>query len=442
MTANTTAQPASMCTVAGAAVIGTTIEWYDFYLYTTSVSLILAPQFFPSANSLTSTLLAFGSVGVGFLARPFGGLLFAHYGDRVNRKSALIWSLFMIGGATTLMGLLPNYAAIGIAAPILLVTLRFIQGIAIGGEWGGAVLIAVENAPANRRALYGVFPQSGTPLGLLLSSLAILLTSMLPQHSYETWGWRIPFLFSFVLVVIGVIIRRHLNDVTPEEAGKTSAENNSIPLFTVVRDLPRTVLITTAAVFVAHALYVFTTFLPAYAQAEYGTSHRDAVVGLTIGAFVGLVVLFTTANLAENRDLRRIAAFGSLLSSAIGLIAFPTVVALRGTGVTLIVALAYAAAMIHFAVISTLLSKQYPPGVRYTGMTLAFQLSAVIGGGIFPIVISALVSKTGGAIWPAVVVMVGSGLVSAVSSLAARGDLLVGSREDTVDISSSTLNAK
>src|ERR687889_224304 len=200
-------QTSSIRQVALASFIGTAIEWYDFFLYGTAAALVFGTLFFPEATPLGGTLLAFATYGVGFFARPVGGIIFGHFGDRIGRKTMLVLTLTIMGLATTLIGLLPTYAAIGVAAPLLLVVLRFCQGLGVGGEWGGAVLMAVEHAPAEKRGFFGSWPQMGVPAGLILSNLIFLAVAALPEDQFMAWGWRIPFVLSIVLVAVGLFIR-------------------------------------------------------------------------------------------------------------------------------------------------------------------------------------------------------------------------------------------
>ncbi|TQM03781.1 MFS transporter [Pseudonocardia kunmingensis] len=278
--------------VVRASFIGTAIEWYDFYLYGTAAALIFNQLFFPSFDPAVGTIAAFGTFAAGFLARPIGGVVFGHFGDRLGRKKMLIWSLVGMGVATTLIGLLPTYGQIGVAAPILLIVLRLLQGFAVGGEWGGAVLMSVEHAEKGRRGLAGSWTQTGSPAGLVLSTLAFGLVSLLPSEQFTSWGWRLPFLFSAVLVVVGLFIRLRVVEspafTAVEKAGRTS----SMPLLDAIRRHPLNILLAIATCLAPFVnFYLFATFMLTYATTELGI---ERPVVLTIVAIAGTIAIVTT----------------------------------------------------------------------------------------------------------------------------------------------------
>lgn len=400
--------------VAAAAMIGTTIEWYDFFVYGTSVVLVLGPLFFPNENPLTASLLAFSTLGVGFLARPLGGIVFAHFGDRVGRKGAMIVSLIMMGLATVAVGLLPTFDQIGVWAPVLLVLLRFVQGLAVGGEWGGAVLISVEHAPIEKRALYGTAPQFGSPLGLLASSAIIALLQLMPADQFNAWGWRVPFLLSFVLLIVGLYMRRRLEESVVFESAKGSEKR--LPLAVVWRDHRRALLTGAGICLIAHAYFIIVSFLPAYARTEFGVSVAAATWSLVIASVVALVSLAVVAPRLDGLNRRKVAMFGGLMGAIVVVPTFVAASVFGSIGLLIAVPLAYLFVQGQYAALPSLLTELFPPEVRYTGVSLCYQISAIIGGGLMPIAASYLVSRTGGSWLPAAALMIVAGLVTALAA--------------------------
>ena len=279
--------------VAAASFIGTTIEWYDFFLYGTAAALVFGELFFPESEPLVGTLLAFGTYAVGFAARPIGGVVFGHFGDRIGRKSMLVLSLLIMGVATFLIGVLPTFASIGIMAPILLVVLRFAQGIGVGGEWGGAVLMSVEHAPKGRRGFFGSWPQMGVPAGLLLSTgVFALVQAMTSEAAFMSWGWRVPFLASAILVGVGLFIRLKIMESPAFERVKETKTEAPKPIVDVVRKYPREVL-TAMGMRVAEngCFYILTVFVLAYGEDELGLAKGTMLTGVIIAAAIGLVTV-------------------------------------------------------------------------------------------------------------------------------------------------------
>ncbi|MGE0777951.1 MFS transporter [Mycolicibacterium sp.] len=406
--------------VAVAALVGTTIEFYDFFVYGTSVVLVLGTLFFPSGNPLTSTLLAFATLGVGFLARPLGGLFFAHFGDRVGRKNTLIVSLMMMGVATVAVGLLPTYDQIGMWAPALLVMLRLVQGLAVGGEWGGAVLLAVEHAPPDKRALYGSFPQFGSPLGLLLSSAVIGLFGLMPAESYAAWGWRMPFLLSVILLAVGVVIRLKMEESTSFVAAQANNEIVSLPIKEIFRTFWRTVVVASGVTLIAHSLTLLVSFLPSYATTTYDLAPGIATTSLVVASAGAVLALVVMARLVDGRDRRRFTLVGGVLTAVWAFPAFYLPAEWGAAGLMISVTVGYVFLIPHYAALSSFLADMFPAHVRYSGVSLCYQLSAVLGGGLLPILTGYLVSRVGGASWPAAALLAGTGLITAASSLLAR----------------------
>ena len=279
--------------VAAASFIGTTIEWYDFFLYGTAAALVFNKLFFPEFSPLAGTLLAFSTYAVGFVARPIGGIVIGHYGDKIGRKAMLILSLLIMGIATFLIGLLPTYDAIGVAAPILLVILRLAQGFGVGGEWGGAVVLAVEHAPSGKRGFYGAWPQMGVPAGLLLSTgVFTVFNTLLSESAFLSWGWRVPFLLSIVLVAIGLFIRLRILETPAFRGSRTLRRRCACPSSRRSATYPRNVLLAMGMRIAENGVfYVFTVFSLTYGAQVLGVPRTTVLIGVLIAAAVGLFAM-------------------------------------------------------------------------------------------------------------------------------------------------------
>ncbi|MFE9970875.1 MFS transporter [Streptomyces hirsutus] len=401
------AQPAKQqnpMRAAFAALAGTSIEWYDFYAFATAAAIVFDDVFFPAdMPPLLRTLSAFGTFAVGFLLRPLGGIVFGHIGDRVGRKNTLVITLLMMGIASFAIGLLPTYAQVGVLAPILLIILRLIQGIAIGGEWGGAVLIAVENAPKGRATFFGSFAQLGSSVGALLSTGAFSLMHLWGDEAFKTWGWRVPFLASAVLVVIGLLIRLKLEEApVMDEIRAQRTEKDKLPVVEVFQTSWRTVLVGVFALATATGgYYVVTSYLLNYGTEELGLSEAMLLNGLTLAAFVELAV---TPGLAWLGD--RVGAHKVVIAGLIGVIVLSVPqFLLMGTGSVFLI---YAGMMaMRFAMsalygpIAAILAEGFAPRVRYTGISLSYQICNMIFGGFAPLAAVSLTALAGGHYWPA-----------------------------------------
>ncbi|NJP91681.1 MHS family MFS transporter [Nonomuraea sp. FMUSA5-5] len=398
---------------AGAAFVGTTIEWYDFYVYATAAALLFDDLFFPNASSPTVALMAsFATYAVGFFARPLGGIVFGHFGDRVGRKSALVVTLLMMGGATFLVGLLPTYDSISALAPVLLVLLRFVQGLAVGGEWGGAALMAVEHAPAGRKTFYGGFAQLGNPAGALLATGAFSLMSLSGEQAMQAWGWRVPFIVSAVLVLVGLFIRLRVEESPVFEA----AERTGVPIKEVFRTSWRSVLLGVGTLPVAiGGYYLLTTFLLSYATGpSVGASEQLILNGLSFASFVELVATLGIAWLGDRFGARKVAVWFLVLTA---LLAVPQFAVLGSGNAVLIFALLglmRLATSGTYGPMAAILAEMFPPQVRYTGISLAYQGAGAIFGGLSPLAATALVGAYGGAAWPAVALLVGMCVLSVI----------------------------
>ncbi|MGD6741769.1 MFS transporter [Streptomyces sp. BH106] len=406
--------------MAIASLVGTTIEIYDFNVYATSVIVVLGSLFFPAHDPLVSSLLAVSTVGVGFFARPLGGIVFSHFGDRLGRKNTLLVSLVLMGATTVLVGALPTYEQIGIAAPILLIALRFVQGLAIGGEWGGAVLVAVEHAPREKRGLYGAFPMFGTPLGILGAAAVIALFRLLPDESFRSWGWRMPFLASIVLLAIGIYIRLRMEESSQFIRAKDAHTIVRTPLIQVMRQSWRSVLIGAGVCFITHAGIIVSSLLPSLVVSARGLPDTAATVALITASLGMFITLFFTARQLKGREQLSFTFFGA---TALAVWAFPAFLFAYnwGTfGLVLAITVNGSLTGIHAAALPAVISRLFPANVRYTGISVTYQLSAILGGGLLPILSSYLVGASNGAFWPAAALMCGSAALTALCSLLCR----------------------
>ncbi|MET9250849.1 MFS transporter [Nonomuraea sp. NPDC003709] len=390
---------------AGAAFVGTTIEWYDFYVYATAAALLFDDLFFPNASSPTVALMAsFATYAVGFFARPLGGIVFGHFGDRVGRKSALVVTLLMMGGATFAVGLLPTYASIGTLAPVLLVLLRFVQGLAVGGEWGGAALMAVEHAPEGKKTFYGGFAQLGNPAGALLATGAFSLMTLFGDDALHSWGWRAPFIVSAVLVLVGLFIRLRVEESPVFE----ETEKTGVPIKEVFRTSWRSVLFGIGTLPVAiGGYYILTTFLLSYATGpSVGETEQLILNGLSFAAFVELVATLGIAWMGDKFGGRKVAIWFLIATAVLAVPQF----AVLGTHSTFLIFLMLGVMRLAtsgtYGPMAAILSEMFPPQVRYTGISLAYQGAGAIFGGLSPLAATALVGAYGGAAWPAVALLV------------------------------------
>ncbi len=380
-----------------ASFIGTTIEWYDFFLYGTAAALVFNKLFFPTLDPLAGTLSAYGTFAVGFLARPLGGAVFGHYGDRVGRKAMLVWSLMIMGVATTLMGLLPTYATIGVWAPVLLVVVRFAQGIGVGGEWGGAVLMAVEHSGGAKRGLHGSWPQMGVPAGLLLSTgIFALLSAKLPEEEFLGWGWRIPFLLSTLLIAIGLFVRLRLLETPAFIQTRETHGAPSAPLLEVFRRHPREVLVGMGMRFAQNVLfYIFTVFVLSYGEKTLGYSKATMLGGVATGAVVGLLSIPFFAALSDRWGRKPVYLTGAILSL---LYTFPFFWLLgRGPGfvaIAIVLGLNVGQDMMYGPQ-AAYFAELFPTRVRYSGASLIYQLTSVFSGGLAPLIATLLLARYG-----------------------------------------------
>jgi metabolite-proton symporter len=401
-TATIRADTGSIRTVALASLIGTTIEWYDFFLYGTAAALVFNRLFFPTFDPLAGTLAAFGTYAVGFVARPVGGIIIGHYGDKVGRKSMLILTLMIMGVATFLIGLLPTYEQIGPWAAVVLVLLRIAQGFGVGGEWGGAVLMAVEHAPPGSRGYYGSWPQIGVPAGLLLSTAVFSVFSRLPEDEFLSWGWRVPFLLSIVLVGVGMLIRLRILETPAFARVKEAAVEARQPIVEVIRKYPRQVLLAMGARFAENgAFYIFSVFVLTYGTQRVKLDQQVVLNGILLGAACELVAIPLFGALSDRIGRRPVYLFGAFVTA---IFAYP-LFWLLDTGSTpliwtgLVIAFVFSHAAMY-APQAAFLSELFGTRVRYSGASLGAQLASVFAGGLAPFIGTALLEAGygGGAI--------------------------------------------
>lgn len=388
-----------MSAVAIASFIGTSIEWYDFYLYGTAAALILGPLFFsPKFSPLAAQLAAFATFWVGFVARPVGGMFFGHFGDRLGRKTMLILTLGIMGTSTFLIGCLPTYQSIGVLAPLFLVILRFAQGFAVGGEWGGAVLMTTEHAPAARRGFYSSWPQMGAPIGLLLSSLIFSFFSFtLSKQNFMAFGWRIPFLVTVVLVGVGLFVRLNISETPDFEQIKARNALARVPLLTVLRTSFKTAILATGALFVIYgAFYIFSTFI-----LSYGTTikipNSITLSGTLLGAIAMAIVIPLAAILSDRIGRLPIYLIGAAFVGAIALPAFWLINTRLPLLVDLAIVLGMGGAGIMFGPQAAIFSELFDTNVRYSGVSFSYQVASMFSGGLTPLIATALLARFNGA---------------------------------------------
>jgi MFS family permease len=401
--------------VLAASLVGTAVEFYDFYIYATAASLVLGPLFFPAASPSAQLLSAYATFAVAFFARPVGAAFFGHFGDRIGRKSTLVASLLTMGGSTVLIGVLPGYVQAGWAAPLLLCILRFGQGFGLGGEWGGASLLAIENAPPGWRARYGMFPQLGAPVGFIAANgLFLILGLTLTPDQFRAWAWRIPFLLSSVLVGLGLWVRLKIAETPVFKAALDEAPPPAVPMAEVLKRWPLRVLGGTFAVVACFAIfYLATAFALGYGVATLHYS-RTAFLGVELGAILFLAIGILLAGAWSDRTTpRRVLMMGCLGTIAVAVCMGP----LFGTH-SLIGVWAWLSAILLmmgfvYGPLGAFLPSLFPPRVRYSGASIAFNIGGILGGGLAPIIAQALADK--GGLTPVGLYLAGAAFVSLVA---------------------------
>jgi metabolite-proton symporter len=381
---------------AVASFVGTTVEFYDFLIYGTAAALVFPKLFFPGSSPTTGMLLSFATFGVGFVARPLGGIVFGHFGDRVGRKRMLVYSLLLMGGSTVAMGLLPTHAQIGLAAPLLLTLLRLIQGFAVGGEWGGATLMAVEHAPTARRGFYGAFPQMGAPAGTALATLAFYVVSLLDDSAFLSWGWRIPFLASAVLIVIGLVIRLSLTESPDFAAVQEKSTVVRVPIAEAFRRHWRQILLVAGAYLSQGVFaYICVAYLVSYGTNVAGIDRTEALFGVFVAAVVAVLTYPVFGALADRVGRKPVFLLGVVAMGAAVLPTFALINTGSGVGFLVALILIFGLAMAPAAgVTGSLFSLVFDTDVRYTGVSVGYTLSQVLGSAFAPTIAVALYNAT------------------------------------------------
>lgn len=414
--------PASSRTlVACSTMIGTTIEWYDFFIFGTASALIFSKVYFPSFDPAVGTLLALTTFAVGLFARPFGAILFGHFGDRIGRKKMLVAGLLLMGIPTGVIGVLPTYDQIGILAPIALLLIRVCQGVALGGEWGGAVLMAVEHAPSRRGGLFGSLPQMGCPAALILSSVAFSLVGLLPADQFEAWGWRLPFIASFVLVFVGFFIRRKVNESPSFKKLSATGGVVQIPIARVFsKHLGAVVLGTAAKLGEITLFWLFAIFVLSYATGKLQLPRSEVLNATTVGAVIMFLLMPVCGILSDKFGKRMVFNAGTLL---LMISAVPLFLLIETGRVELVwLAIVFALGILYpimYAPEASLFANLFPVEVRYTGLSMCANIGGAIGGGIAPIVATALLGQFGSAV-PVGLYLAAVSLISFLSVLAMK----------------------
>ena len=385
-------QDKNMRKVAITALAGTSIEWYDFFLYGAAAALIFPTAFFGEVPETTALILSLLTFAAGFIARPIGGIIFGHFGDRVGRKKTLIAALMLMGISSTLIGLLPTYAMIGVTAPILLTLLRFAQGLAIGGQWGGAMLLVTESAPSNQRGYYGAFAQAGAPIGVILANLALIVTSALvSEEFFNTWGWRIPFLASAVLILISMYIQLNLEDTKAFKALATNSNNSSnekvksSPVVEAIRRYPKRIMLAAGAFLsVQVTFYILIAFMLAYGVSSANMERDDMLTAVLMGCAIMVPLQFMFSSYSDRNGRKGIFMLGAILSGIWAFAIFPLV----DTGNFWLIVLALTFGLIFLAMMygpqAAFFTELFSTEVRYSGATLGYQFGAIVGGAFAP----------------------------------------------------------
>jgi metabolite-proton symporter len=395
--ARTAVDPRQLRRVALASAVGTTIEWYDYFIYSTGAALIFGSQFFSPLSPASGTLAAFATLGVGFLARPVGGVVWGHFGDRLGRKGMLVASLLVMGLATVGVGLLPTYAQIGVWAPILLVVLRLLQGLSAGGEWGGAALMAVEHAPAGRRGRYGSFSQIGVPAGLILAQLLFfLMTNVMSADQFTAWGWRVPFLVSILLVGVGLFIRLRIAESPVFRALRDERARSRLPLVEVMRERPRELLLASVSFIANTAIgYVFLAYLLSYGTAVLKVGRNLMLLVVIVGSVSWLVSIVVSAIWSDRVGRKPVYLVGSVLLVVWSIPFFLLIDTRNAVWMMVAVIVLTIGLGASYGPQSALFAGMFEPRYRYSGSSVSYSVGAVLGGGFAPLIAAALYERTG-----------------------------------------------
>ena len=397
-----------------ASLVGSSIEWFDYFLYGTVSALVFNQLFFVNEDPTIGLLLSYASFALAFFIRPFGGVIFSHIGDRIGRKKTLVLTLSLMGVATFGMGLLPTYQAVGIWAPILLITLRLVQGLGIGGEWGGALLLAVEYAPAEKRGLFGAIPQMGVTIGMLLGTIALSIMTLLPENAFMTWGWRIPFIFSALLVFFGLWIRKGIDETPSFKKVKESGEVPKLPIVETLKNYWREVLIAVGAKVVETApFYIFSTFVVSYATSNLGFSRTATLTAVMIATIITTILIPFMGKLSDTIGRKKLFIGGTI---GMALFAFPYFWLLQQKSVLLLIVATVIGLGVIWApitaVLGTMFSEIFDARIRYTGITLGYQIGAALAGGTAPLVATALLNRFNNSYVPVAIYIIFASVLS------------------------------
>jgi MHS family shikimate/dehydroshikimate transporter-like MFS transporter len=415
--------PAVIRRVVISALVGATVEWYDFFLYGVVAGIVFNKLYFPGSDPVVATLLAYTTFAVGFVTRPLGGVIFGHFGDRIGRKNMLIMTLMIMGVSTLLIGLVPTYAQIGVAAPLLLLLLRVLQGIGLGGEWGGAVLMTYEYAPADKRGFYASLPQIGLAIGLCLASgITALLSSLLTDAQFLAWGWRVAFLVSVVLVAVGLYIRLNIQETPEFEAIKAKNAALKMPFVDMIKRYPGNVLKGMGARYIDGVFFnIFGVFVIGYLANTIKISRTDALLGVMVSALVMIFTIPVFGKLSDRYGRPKVYAIGSIVTA---LASYPAFWLMTNSGGNVL--LIWLAIVIPFGILyasvygpeAALFCDLFDARVRYSGISFVYQFSGIFASGITPIVATALLKSGGGQPWQICMYVVFAGVVSALSAMA------------------------
>jgi MFS transporter, MHS family, shikimate and dehydroshikimate transport protein len=391
-------QRSSIRQVVGASFVGTALEWYDYFIYGTAAALVFPELFFPGFSPLAGTLASFATFAVGFFVRPLGAVFFGHYGDRVGRKAVLVTTLLVMGIATFLIGVLPTFETIGILGAVGLVVLRLFQGFAVGGEWGGAVLMAVEHSPADRRGFHGSWPQMGAPAGLVLSTAVFAAFAALPEQQFLSWGWRVPFLLSFVLLLVGLYIRLRITETPIFSHVKETHTEARAPIIDVVRSYPKNIALGTGArISIDVAYYIFAVYTLSYVTEQLGLPSNTVLVGLLIAGAIEILTIPFFGSLSDRVGQRQVFIGGAVF---LALFALPYFWMLNTrTSVLIWLALVLGLSVGHAAAygpMASFIARLFEGRVRYSGTSLSYQLAGILGGALAPSVATLLYAAING----------------------------------------------
>lgn len=400
-----------------ASVVGSSVEWFDYFLYGTVAALVFNQLFFVTDDPAFGTLYAFATFALAFFIRPLGGIIFSHIGDRIGRKKTLVLTLSLMGLATFLMGVLPTYAQIGIWAPVFLIILRLIQGLGLGGEWGGALLLAVEYAPKEKRGFFGSVPQMGVTIGMLMGTIALSIMTLLPDEAFMTWGWRVPFLLSALLVVFGLWIRKGIEETPTFQKTQEKGEIPKLPIADTLKYHWREVLIATGAKVVETApFYIFGTFIVSYGTQQLNFNQTSILMAVTVGTIVTTILMPIMGSLSDKIGRKKLYVGGSILMI---FFAFPYFWLIHQESVFLlflatIIGLGIIWAPIT-AVLGTMFSEIFSANVRYTGISLGYQIGAAVAGGTAPLIATALLIRFNNSYIPVALYIILTALISLVA---------------------------